>query len=408
MPLQTELCALFDPARHEPLTQASWSDAAAGAAIQRIVDDAVQAFGPDGLWPTHELDEPPTPEARYSMLYLGAGGVIWALRRLAQLGFGRDPAGRFDATVPTLVQRNREFGDAQLGASSYLLGDAGLLLLEWQMSHERAIAERLFAVVQDNLHHPTREMLWGSPGTLLAAIHMAESTGDPRWAQLFERGARILLDEMVRDESLGIWLWRQDLAGKTRCYLGAAHGFVGNIHPMLRGAALLPESLVRIFTERALQTLSALALHADGLVNWHPVHDPTAAVSKLPLVQDCHGAPGTVSRLATALRSEQWDGLLNSAGELVWRAGPLTKGAGLCHGTAGNGFALLKLWTRTGDPKWLARAQAFAMHAIGQVERERQVRGQGRYSLWTGDIGVALYLWSCLRGESSIPTLDVF
>jgi hypothetical protein len=30
-------------------------------------------------------------------------------------------------------------------------------------------------------------------------------------------------------------------------------------------------------------------------------------------------------------------------GELTWRAGPLRKGAGLCHGTAGNGFAFLRL-----------------------------------------------------------------
>ena len=29
-------------------------------------------------------------------------------------------------------------------------------------------------------------------------------------------------------------------------------------------------------------------------------------------------------------------------GELTWRAGPLRKGPGLCHGTAGNGFAFLR------------------------------------------------------------------
>jgi hypothetical protein len=26
---------------------------------------------------------------------------------------------------------------------------------------------------------------------------------------------------------------------------------------------------------------------------------------------------------------------------VTWRAGPLTKGAGLCHGTGGNGYAFL-------------------------------------------------------------------
>ncbi|MRD48805.1 lanthionine synthetase LanC family protein [Caenimonas koreensis] len=90
------------------------------------------------------------------------------------------------------------------------------------------------------------------------------------------------------------------------------------------------------------------------------------------------------------------------------RAGPLSKGAGLCHGTAGNGYALLKLWTRTGDAIWLARARAFAMHAIEQVEAERIKHGQGWHTLWTGDLGVAMFLASCVAGDSEFGTLDVF
>jgi hypothetical protein len=31
-------------------------------------------------------------------------------------------------------------------------------------------------------------------------------------------------------------------------------------------------------------------------------------------------------------------------GELTWRAGPLEKGGGLCHGTSGNGYAFLVLF----------------------------------------------------------------
>jgi hypothetical protein len=47
------------------------------------------------------------------------------------------------------------------------------------------------------------------------------------------------------------------------------------------------------------------------------------------------------------------------------------------------------------------------------VEAARQVHGQGRYSLWTGDVGVAVYLWQCLRAgsghgvsRSGMPSLD--
>jgi hypothetical protein len=86
--------------------------------------------------------------------------------------------------------------------------------------------------------------------------------------------------------------------------------------------------------------------------------------------------------------------LLVAGGELTWQAGPLEKGAGLCHGTAGNGYCLLKLFERTGDELWLHRARAFAMHAIHQVERTTARYGRGRHTLWTGDPGTALYLQS--------------
>jgi hypothetical protein len=93
---------------------------------------------------------------------------------------------------------------------------------------------------------------------------------------------------------------------------------------------------------------------------------------------------------------------------LTWRAGPLRKGANLCHGTAGNGYAFLKLFERTGDELWLDRARAFAMHAIDQVERSTADTGRGRFALWTGDPGTALYLASCRSATAAFPTLDTF
>jgi hypothetical protein len=117
--------------------------------------------------------------------------------------------------------------------------------------------------------------------------------------------------------------------------------------------------------------------------------------------QWCHGAPGIVATLAPYLDEEP----AVAGGELTWRAGPLRKGGGLCHGTAGNGYAFLALLRRTGDERWLARARAFAMHAAAQVEHGRAADGRGRYSLWTGDVGTALYLADCIdgRGEPPLP-----
>ena len=91
-----------------------------------------------------------------------------------------------------------------------------------------------------------------------------------------------------------------------------------------------------------------------------------------PRVQWCHGAPGHghVPRRA-APGDEEHGALLAAGGELVWRVGPIARNAGLCHGTAGNGFAFLALLARTGDERWLERARAFAMHALDQVARSR-------------------------------------
>ena len=128
------------------------------------------------------------------------------------------------------------------------------------------------------------------------------------------------------------------------------------------------------------------------------------------VVQHCHGAPGMINCLADLPHSvsDSLDRLLIQGGELTWKAGPLVKGSNLCHGTAGNGYAFLKLYQRTKNAMRLERARAFAMHAIRQYERHAKQYGQLRYSLWTGDLGLAIYLWDCVTQEPKIPTMDIF
>jgi hypothetical protein len=142
-----------------------------------------------------------------------------------------------------------------------------------------------------------------------------------------------------------------------------------------------------------------------GLANW-----PARPGGKLQSrggqirLQWCAGAPGIVATAAPYLDEE----LLLAGAELTWRAGAhgTEKGAGICHGTAGNGYALLKTFERTGDERWLVRARRFAVHALGQAERVRVENGRGRYSLFTGDLGVAFFASSCLDADPRYPILD--
>jgi hypothetical protein len=140
------------------------------------------------------------------------------------------------------------------------------------------------------------------------------------------------------------------------------------------------------------------------LANWPGVAEGPLERNDQIRVQWCHGAAGIVTTAADYLGEE----LLLAGAELVWRAGAHgpEKGPGLCHGTAGNGYALLTAFERTGDEEWLERARGFAVHALGQVERVRAEAGQGRYSLLTGDPGVALFAAACLDADPRFPLLD--
>ena len=119
------------------------------------------------------------------------------------------------------------------------------------------------------------------------------------------------------------------------------------------------------------EVLAREAIVEDGLATWPAdAGGPLAPASGSGIrLQWCHGAPGMVATAAPYLDEE----LLLAGAELTWRAGAHReeKGAGLCHGTSGNGYALLKTFERTGDERWLERARSFAVHALAQVERRR-------------------------------------
>jgi hypothetical protein len=200
-------------------------------------------------------------------------------------------------------------------------------------------------------------------------------------------------------------LWLQDLYGKQQRYLGPVHGFAGNMIPLLRGWRWLDEAQQRRVADVATRALAANAWRSDEGITWNAV---TGGDRAPYLCQHCHGSPGMVTTFADApFASPELKELLAKGGEFTWAAGPLVKGSNLCHGTGGNGYAFLKLHRRTGDPMWLERARAFAMTAIAQCREVRTQTGRGRFTLWTGDVGLAIYLWDCMTADPQFPSVDV-
>jgi Lanthionine synthetase C-like protein len=230
-------------------------------------------------------------------------------------------------------------------------------------------------------------------------------TGEARWRTVFEAQAQRLLSDLQETDHGPLWV--QDLYGRQRQYLGPVHGYAGNMVPLMRGWEWLTDGQRARVTDAVTRTLTANAWHSDVGTSWHGTVDQH---DKPPwLCQHCHGAPGMVTTFADApFTSREFEELLIEGGRFTWAAGPLAKGSGLCHGTGGNGYTFLKLHRRTGEPVWLERAWAFSMTAVAQCREKRAELGRGRYSLWTGDVGLAVYLWDCLTGAPRFPTVDIF
>jgi hypothetical protein len=379
---------LYDPAQFEPLTDEPWDPARIEDAIAAVVADADASFDPEALWPAEEWDgwEEPLP---LKTLYVGAAGVIWALDALRRRGQAESSVGLAAAALRTLELQGAEpdsTSDEHYRPAALLRGETGPLLVAYRLAPVPALADDLHAHVRANVDNPTDDVMWGAPGTLLAALAMREWTGEPRWEEAAGETATALRGRRGDD---GLWRQDDDYRG-----LGTVHGAAGNTLALLR---LEPDERL------AGETAAVLAQHAvreDGLANW-----PGAPGREPGRLQWCTGAPGILAGAWESLDEE----LLLAGAELIWQAGAHgdEKGHGICHGTSGNGFGLLKAFARTGDERWLERARRFAVHALGQAERLRAANGHGRYSLWTGDVGTALFAAACLDADARYPIFDI-
>jgi Lanthionine synthetase C-like protein len=390
------MSTLFTPANHERLVDRRWDEEWVRERAQAIADDAEAAVGEDGLWPVHPLDDEPDTPIRAG-IYAGAAGVVWALHRL-----GRDR--------PELIRdrhaRYLELPDWPGIVPGYLIGEAGILLVSHLLEPAEQTAAELARAVDSNRDNETNELLWGSPGTMVAALAMHRATGEERWAELWRSSADELWARWLPAAD-GTFLWTQQLYGREQVLIGAGHGFAGNSLALLAGRSLLDRGRADDIDRRIVSTATAHAVREDGLANWPPEAGGELTHRLGIRVQWCHGAPGMLTSLATAaVDDDGFTQLLIEGGELTWRAGPLAKGPGLCHGTAGNGLAFLALFERTGDELWLERARRFAVHALDQVGRQREQYGGGRHSLWTGDLGAAVMAQSCIEGRPGMPSLD--
>ena len=369
---------LYDPAAFAPLTDEPWDEAGARDGIRAIVADADAAFEPEELWPAHEWDGWQAAQPMKN-LYVGAAGVVFALDELQRRDLAET---KLDLAVVVLraLERWRAEPDLMEGEvvpeppeSALLTGETGILLVACRLGHHE-LEDELAARIRANLANEAEDLMWGTPGTLVAAAAMG-------WDDLARESADALASR--RDED---GMWTQRIWGVSFRGVGTVHGLAGNVRALLQVDDPRNESL----RAESAAALAKAATREGGLANW-------SGEGKL---QWCAGAPGVVSAARDYLDEE----LLLAGAELVWQAGPSgdEKGHSICHGTSGNGFALLGAFERTQDELWLDRARRFAMHALAQAARL-----SGRYSLFTGGAGTALFAAACLDADPRYPVLEL-
>ena len=159
---------LFSPQAHERLIEDKWDPDRVRSAIAEIVEDA-EGWFEDG-WPTHPQDSDGglDGERRFRTVYLGGAGVVQALDLLQRRGLvelRRD-------YVPYLETRYEpDFGDVDQERSLWM-GETGIRLVLQQLSPSQENADRLAQLIAGNAEDERRELMWGSPGTMLAAAAM--------------------------------------------------------------------------------------------------------------------------------------------------------------------------------------------------------------------------------------------
>lgn len=400
---------MFDRARHEALCSSVWNEDVVRRALMSIVCGIEKSLLPGSCWPTHPLDAASYPRVGpLWTAYAGASGTVHALQILRRYGYQVSDLTHLFSTIHESYLQQPDVS-VEPGLQ---LGELGVILPALLAQPEnQQLEEKLIRCMAATVNLPLYEITSGQSGMMHAALALYRKTEKAIWKDLYISGAAALLENWQYDSKTKEWLWESQVFGVKRCYYGACHGIAGNANILLQGMDLLESDCSELIITRAVDTLSLSVEQNAEIANW--VHYARPNVKKM-LVQWCHGAAGIVTAMARTPDtdsdySQRLDELLTKAGELVWQAGPLKKGSNICHGTAGNGYAFLYLYHRCGDKVWLDRARRFAMHAIEQCQKDRLSYGQGRYTLWTGDAGLAIYLHHCLYPETAaIPGLDLF
>lgn len=399
------------PERHKSLHDENlvWNEEAARVAIRNILTHSITKYLDLGYWPAHPLDDEKSEKKSFDDIYMGDSGNIWGLKQLSEkydLSF--DASSSIKKSLDKMIAGYNEESTTR---SSYLFGELGTRLAKFKISEDNIDYLEIKKIInEEKVENSYNELCLGTPGMLLAALDLYQFSGNDEDAQLCHEIKDIVVQNFVETEKYPHKHWTQtfkkhDLETK---FFGFIHGFVGNVYALYKFSQVFPEGiLIEQYKKELEKQLELRKVEKDDLLNWSPWMDEHR---KYCLLHLCHGAPGVLLGALKIFEDKNVNDrtleLLERGAGLIWEAGTLNKGANICHGTGGNGMALLRMYEFTGDEKWLERARKMAMKCIEQVQDHFQEYGDYRYSLWTGDIGTAYFLDACINKVSMLPFME--
>ena len=403
---------LYRPEDFEPLTDEPWDEDRIRAGIREIVDDTDAAFrGPKLLWRADDWDRWQCDEPAEDAVLRSCGRPLGARRPAATATTPRrgsiSPRSRSrtlerHAAKPDFMASG--FGRARAERESALLrASRGSCSSAFRLSHRAGRLADDAPPARPGEHRRTRptRSCGALAGTLIAARLMLDWTQDARWREAW--------DESADGASRAPRFRRAVDAAAVRAYGRAISApCTVSSETSWRSRRCSTRSVGRAALHRTSNAVLERAQRRRGRARELAAYDERGARAqdgRSSASQWCHGAPGVVCIGAPTTSTRSSSSPAPSSRGAPGAHGD-ERGSSICHGTAGNGYALLKAFARTGDERWLERARRFAVHALAQMRRQRTSRGRGRYSLWTGDLGVALYLADCLDARTAYPVLD--
>ncbi|MFD4917917.1 class IV lanthionine synthetase LanL [Streptomyces virginiae] len=378
------------PARTEP-----WHDTTEEV-VAGTVDHLVESMTPQDagrLWPVSTM----AGEADPCTVQQGAAGVLAVLARYFELT--RDSrlpelisaAGHWIAarTDTRSIRPGLHFGGR---GTAWALYDAGRAIGdEALMGHATALA---LAPQEPTASH---DITHGSAGSGLAAAHLWQRTGDPRFAELVVDAADRLA-AAARHEPSGVsWPVPAEAVSKEagKRYLGFAHGTAGIGCFLLAAAAVSKRQEHLDLAVAAGEYMAADVVMVGEAAQW-----PAQATDAPTAPYWCHGSAGIGSfllRLWQTTGDDRFGELARHAAQAVLERAsraPLTQ----CHGLAGNGDFLLDMATATGRPVYRAMAADLARLIVSErAHRDSHVVFPNEYgdvsTSWSdGSAGILAFL----------------